>query len=355
MDREQELAQTVVSMLVQDMRQLGYGSLVDLIKKSEYQLEYSYHDNWNGGIDFYFLDLYLPLGEFSRIVNRKDEYDEILNNSLQSFYPNDDNDIRISGIRIKAKMAQYIDWIAIHPNENKESVLRLINEEKDILIKVATGFIQIKDNTENDSYKEKHRHLSDLLSKLGLMHVHEYNDLWAWYTDYKSRGLDTYKSRREYLNKLFAPLIQTIENSEESGLNLLHYEKTGWEKIDDDVLRMREVLDSAYKTQDYQAVGMHGRELLITLAQTVFQKDKHPSPDGTDIGKADSKRMLDAYIAFCLKNKNWEREAKFVKASVDFSNELTHKRTATPMDAELCYTAVLSTVHIIRIMNKYNS
>ena len=34
MDREQELAQTVVSMLVQDMRQLGYGSLVDLIKKS---------------------------------------------------------------------------------------------------------------------------------------------------------------------------------------------------------------------------------------------------------------------------------------------------------------------------------
>lgn len=251
-------------------------------------------------------------------------------------------------------MAQYIDWIAIQPKENKESVLKLVNAEKETLIKVGTGIIKIRDTYENESYKSKHKYLCDVLAKLGLSPVHEYADLWDWYNDYKNKRLETYRSRREYITELFNPLIHTIENSEESGLNLLHYEKIGWDKIDDDMLRMREVLESAHKTQDYQAVGMHGRELLITLAQTVFKKEQHPSIDGTDISETDSKRMLDAYIAFCLKNKSREREAKFAKAAVDFSNELTHKRTAVSMDAELCYTAVLSTVHIIRILHKYN-
>lgn len=91
-----------------------------------------------------------------------------------------------------------------------------------------------------------------------------------------------------------------------------------------------------------------------TLAQTVFDKEKHPSPDGTDIGKEDSKRMLEAYIHYCLHKRSKEREIKFAKSSIDFSNELTHNRTATQMDAELCYNAVLSTVHIIKVLNKYN-
>ena len=184
--------------------------------------------------------------------------------------------------------------------------------------------------------------------------IHRYNDLWDWYNDYKQRNLDTYQSRRAFVRDIYAPLIDTLENSEENTTTLLHYEPTGWDLVDDGVGRMKDVLVSAEKTLDYQSVGMYGRELLITLAQTVFDKSKHPSTDGTDIGSADSKRMLDAYIHYCMHKKSKEREVKFAKASVDFSNELTHNRTATAMDAELCYNAVLSTVHIIRTLNKYN-
>lgn len=56
----------------------------------------------------------------------------------------------------------------------------------------------------------------------------------------------------------------------------------------------------------------------------------------------------------CFDDNSKEREIKFAKSSIDFSNELTHNRTATQMDAELCYNAVLSTVHIIKVLNKYN-
>ena len=65
---------------------------------------------------------------------------------------------------------------------------------------------------------------------------------------------------------IYAPLINTLENSEENTTTLLHYEPTGWDLVDDGVNRMKEVLISAEKTLDYQSVGMYGRELLITLA-----------------------------------------------------------------------------------------
>ena len=344
--------QKIVSMIIQDLRQLNHGAIIDIVKKAEYSLDFVDHDNWNGGIDYFKLKFHLKYADFAKILPVQKKYEEALTNSLNSFYK--DEQLVITGIELVAKIDQYVDWAAIAPQHNKESVLRLIEEEKETLIKAGTGIIQIRDKSENDGYKRRHQYLLSVLKQLGLEPIHRYNDLWDWYNDYKQRNLDTYQSRRAFVRDIYAPLIDTLENSEENTTTLLHYEPTGGDLVDDGVGRMKDVLVSAEKTLDYQSVGMYGRELLITLAQTVFDKSKHPSTDGTDIGSADSKRMLDAYIHYCMHKKSKEREVKFAKASVDFSNELTHNRTATAMDAELCYNAVLSTVHIIRTLNKYN-
>ena len=344
--------QKIVSMIVQDLRQFNHGAIVDIVKKADYSLEFVDHDNWNGGIDYFKLCFHLKYSDFSKILPVKGSYEDAITNSLNSFYK--DEQLIITGIEIVAKIDQYVDWTAIAPQHNKESMLRLIVEEKETLIKAGTGVIQIRDKKENDEYKRKHQYLVGLIKQLGLEPVHGYADLWDWYNDYKLKDLSTYQQRRAFIRNIFKPLEDTLTNSEDTSMNLLHYEPTGWDKVDDGIASMKDVLISADKTMDYQSVGMYGRELLITLAQTVFDKDKHPSTDGTDIGSADSKRMLDAYIHYCMHKKSKEREVKFAKAAVDFSNELTHNRTATAMDAELCYNAVLSTIHIIRVLNKYN-
>lgn len=344
--------QKIVSMIIQDLRQFNHGAIIDVVKKAEYSLDFVDHDNWNGGIDYYKLRLHLKYADFAKILPMQKKYEEALTNSLNSFYK--DEQQVITAVELVAKIDQYVDWAAIAPQHNKESILRLLEEEKDTLIKAGTGVIQIRDKKENDGYKQRHQYLVSLLKQLGLEPVHKYTDLWDWYNDYNLRGLGTYQSRRVFIRDIYSPLIDTLENAEEAMTTLLHYEPTGWDKVDDGVARMKEVLASADETLDYQSVGMYGRELLITLAQTVFDKEKHPSSDGTDIGPADSKRMLDAYIHYCMHKKSKEREVKFAKSAVDFSNELTHNRTASAMDAELCYNAVLSTVHIIRVLNKYN-
>jgi hypothetical protein len=340
---------TIISMIIQDLRTNSLGKIIEIIKKSEFDMDFQYHDNWNGGIDFYILAFYLKYSDYTKIADKKDEYEGIIFASLSSFYT-DETDI-IKGVEIRPKISQYIDWAALSPKENKESILNLINEEKEILIKAGTGIVQIQDV--NKQYITKRKYIIGLLKVMCLEPTHNYNDLWDWYNDYKNRELKTYQSRRDFIKSLYEPLFNVIENSEESVMELSTYELTGWEKVDDTALRMKDILLDASITEDYQSVGMFGRELLISLAQAVFDSEKHFSPDGVEIGGSDSKRMLESYINYCMSHKSNPRAIKYAKSAVDFSNELTHNRTANPMDAELCYTAVISTINIIRTLNKY--
>jgi hypothetical protein len=338
---------SILSMIVQDLRHNNLGKLVDLVKKAEVNLEYLYHDNWDGGIDYHKLVLYLKYADYTAISEKKQEYEDMLGNSLHSFY-NDERDV-IQGVEIAPRIEQYVDWAAV-PDESKESIIKMLNEESSLLVKTGTGQTQIQEV--NTQYKALHYKLTSTLKKMCLEHINPYSDLWDWYNDYKNRSLSTYQSRRAFVKEMYASLIEVIENSDVTFSQMTKYVPTGWDKVDESAIRMREVMLNASITSDYQSVGMYGRELLISLAQVVFDKDKHPSVDGTDIGNADSKRMLEAYIHYCMSHKGNPRAVKFAKSSVDFSNELTHNRTATEVDAELCYTAVISTINLIRILHK---
>lgn len=345
-----ELLDKIVSMIIQNLRLSKHTKLIEIIKKSEYAMEWRDHDNWNGGIDYYDLVFYLDFDEYCVIYDEKETYQEIMEKSLNSFYNDESNIIR--RVVFVAKIESFVDWEALDATENKNTIIRKVNREKEILIKIGTGILKIQDV--NEKYKSEHQHLNSLLKKICLSNPNTYEDLWDWYNDYTEKKLSTYQSRRIYVNNLYSEIINILVKSKVQDNSIVSYVPIGWEKVDDAIIKMKEILVSASLTEDYQSVGMYGREVLITLAQLVFNKDKHPSVDGIDIGKADSKRMLEAYINACLKHRKNPRELKFAKSAIDFSNELTHNRTATAIDSELCYSAVATTVNIIRIINRYN-
>lgn len=215
----------IISMVVKDLRNNGYGYMVDIIKNADYYIDYRGHDNWNCGIDYYNLKLYLDYNEFIKIVSKKKEYEDTIKASLDSFY-NSENEV-INGVSIELKIDYTIDWEAVAPKENKESVIRLLEKEREILIAVGTGEIKIKGMQENEHYKEKHAYICGILKSLCLDHINPYDDLWSWYNDYNTRELKTYKSRRIFIRDMYEPLLATIRNSDESSTKSFHYETTG--------------------------------------------------------------------------------------------------------------------------------
>lgn len=131
-------------------------------------------------------------------------------------------------------------------------------------------------------------------------------------------------------------------------------EPTGWERVDRSIEEMRNRLQVADTEEKYQAIGMLGRETLITIAQQVFDKKLHPSTDGTDISSTDAKRMLEAYLSYELRGES-EKVVKFTKAAVDMSNQLTHDRNATKRAAGICVIAVSMIASLIREIKETES
>lgn len=80
----EELIKKIVSMAVQDLRQHNHGAIVEVIKKSEYSLEWLDHDNWNGGIDIYKLVFHMKYSEYTKILALKETYEQAIKSSMIS-------------------------------------------------------------------------------------------------------------------------------------------------------------------------------------------------------------------------------------------------------------------------------
>jgi len=128
-------------------------------------------------------------------------------------------------------------------------------------------------------------------------------------------------------------------------------EPTGWERVDRSIEEMNKRLRVADTEEKFQAIGLLGRDTLISIAQQVFVKEKHLSIDGTDISPTDSKRMLEAYISSEMKMAS-EKVVKYLKSTVDLSNQLTHDRNATKRDATICVLAISSVANLMRYIKE---
>jgi hypothetical protein len=227
-----------------------------------------------------------------------------------------------------------------------------INYLKNTMTSVSTGGQRIQDV--NEEYKKVYRGVNTSLVKLKIDNPNPYSDLWEWYGKWSSGEMPQYRDRRTYLINLFKDLLMTIESLDENREKELEVELEGWDKIERLIGEIKNRLNEAQNEEQFQAIGLLCRETIISLAQEVYDKDKHPTLDGVEVSNTDAKRMLDAYIAVELSGEQNENLRKHLKSTLGLANELTHKRTADRKDARLCSSATINLVNIIRIINDEN-
>ncbi len=127
-------------------------------------------------------------------------------------------------------------------------------------------------------------------------------------------------------------------------------EPTQWEKVDRQASAMRERLASAASEEEYQAVGHLGREVMISLAQTVIDPAEAVGEDGKLPSSTDAARLLDAYIRKTLPGGGNEALRKAVRGVVQATSAVLHDRRATSKDAALVAELVSSSVHLAHIL-----
>ena len=230
----------------------------------------------------------------------------------------------------------------------KTETERLIELQKGLMIAVATGGPKIQ--TRNSEYKDRRKLISEKLTEIGLNDPNPFDDLWVWYGRWSSGDLQTYQSRREYINQLYQPLLETIiTGMNDNNLREPVYEPTGWERVDRVIDSIISGLPKATTEEDFQSIGLLCRECLISLAQAVYDPTTHKNDDSIEPSKTDANRMLEAYFSFEFSGNTNEVLRKHSKAALALAVELQHRRTANYKHAALCSEATRTVVNIVAI------
>jgi hypothetical protein len=222
-------------------------------------------------------------------------------------------------------------------------LISLLEWIRNTLIAVATGGPRIQEL--NDQYIGTYADVSAALAQRRLENPVPYATLWEWYGRWSTGDLPSYQSRRDFVRELLAPLIHQIRTGRRD-----EPVPTGWPRVDRTVGRIRDDLARATDQEHFQAVGLLCREAMISVAQVVFDRARHPSIDGADISDTDAKRMLEAYFAVELGGGTNEVVRKHAKSALDLANVLQHRRTAGFRDAALCVEATTTVINVIAIV-----
>lgn len=250
--------------------------------------------------------------------------------------------------RITLSGREYLRRLKLELSESEPEILGMLQRLRDIMIAVSTGGPRIDDvNTE---YRNLYTKADDFLRDAGLKHTNPFPDLWDWYGRWRSGDLPSYQSRRSFVADLFNPMFDQVQ-AYKSGRIPPSVEPTGWPQVDRQVGEARRRLAEAESVEQFQAVGLLCREVLISLAQAVHDPERHPALDGTEPSETDAKRMLEAYIAAELMGSSNEGHRRFSKAAYALAVDLQHRRTATFREAALCLEATTSAVNTIAIIS----
>lgn len=127
-------------------------------------------------------------------------------------------------------------------------------------------------------------------------------------------------------------------------------EPTGWQKVDRQLQEARHRLDTARSEEQFQAVGLLCREVLISVAQEVYDSECHTHSGNVAPSPTDASRMLKAYFSSELGSSSNEEARAHAKAALRLALALQHKRTADFRMAALCAEATSSVVNILAVL-----
>lgn len=256
---------------------------------------------------------------------------------------------RLDEVRISPICRQYLRLGELKNDATKNDVLNKIEELKNILISVSTGGARIQEV--NGEYSKAYCLLDQWLSRLGAENPNPYKNLWDWHGRWSQSDLSTYSSRRSFIPNLYQPLIDVITKSSVEEVTS-EYVPTGWERVDRAIYEMKSRQATAITEEQYQAIGMLGRETFISVAQQVFDREIHTTDDGVDPSNTDAKRMLDAFLNYELSGSSNERTRNFAKSAVNMANHITHDRMATRREASMCLISVTAVASLIKLIDE---
>ncbi|MSQ35761.1 MAG: hypothetical protein EXR63_01275 [Dehalococcoidia bacterium] len=229
-----------------------------------------------------------------------------------------------------------------------EQLLDEVEAHASMMTAVATGGPAIA--SVNDEYRARRDLIRSELRDRGVEDPNPHADLWAWY-GYWARFPKWYQ-RRQYVFDMYEPIRELLREQPGRRRHQAAEQPTGWPLVDRQATALRSRLNGVRNEEDFQAVGLLARELMISLAQAVYRREEHGAgADGIWPSDTDAKRMIDAFIGTVLGGGGNEALRRSLRSVVDVAVAVQHDRSATITDAALCAELALASLNLLWIVS----
>lgn len=326
----------------------GEIELVKILNNAELSVLQTDYDNWNGGIYYYTMYVNVDIPDFVKLqsYNIEDIEKHILE-VIKTASRSIDNE-EVYQVLITPKSITKVDW-SLLDGISKKDLESKIEYLRNVMVSVATNGQRIQDVEKE--YSQIYNQVAISLKKLDIENTNPFKSLWDWYGKWRN-DFPKYQERRDYIRNMYDPIMSLFLENEDSRIVDIKIDLSDWDKIKRNIIEIKRREVQAVMEEQYQAVGMLCREVIISLAQAVYVPEKHPSLDGVEISKTDAKRMLDGYIAVTLAGQESEELRSYAKTTNKLANVLTHKRTATKKEMLLCTSATLALINFIGVLEE---
>lgn len=346
-DSEEEI-KVIINTVNELLKADKLTDLISIFSTAQIEIKQSHYDNWNGGTNYYSVNVVTDIATFIKVRERIESIESSILKKFNFATRHIENE-EVVAVKIFPQTDLETDWTSLSGIVSKKGFIEQVNYLKNILISVSTGGQRIQEV--NDQYQDTYKTVNSFLKKINLQNPNPFNDLWQWYDKWNT-NLAKYTERRIFITELYSKLLSTLEDSPNTDNISVIMNLTNWERLDRSIREIKARQAEAYSEEQFQAVGLLCRESIINLAQSVYNEVKHLHEEKTLISVTDSRRMLEAYISTEIKGGSNEILRRYAKVTLELANELTHKRTASRMNANLCITATVTLINLIGIIEK---
>lgn len=232
--------------------------------------------------------------------------------------------------------------------DDLDRLMIILESLKNIMISVATNGPKTKEK--NNEYVALKNEASLLLDKFDLIDPNPYTDLWNWHGKWTDGSMPTYHVRRQFISDMYQELFEQLSNVGKNIATAPADEPTGWERVDRTWSKIKENMRTAKNEEDFQSIGLQCREIIISVAQVVYDPEIHISSDVVKISKTDAKRMIESYLNVVCPGSSNKEIRTYAKTAYDLSNILQHRRNATKKDALICMEVSRSVINLLNVL-----
>ena len=274
------------------MQTRGHDKYYQLIQQAEVNVVNTDIDSWNGGTYGYTVYLNLPVKDYASLSREEiNELEKMMSNSLNEVTKSDENHYFSTQIIPKFTLSD-INWELIGGESGKDQLRKDIEALKDMMISVATGGERIQNV--DARYRSLHSSISSRCKRINIKYDNKFNGLWDWYGRW-TNSMPHYQERRQFINDLLAPTFEAFSNDVTSpSIATPIVELNDWDRINRTVFKIKQNSLTAKNEEDFQQIGLLCRDVIISLAQAVYNPEIHGTTDdkGTVIGPSDAVRMI---------------------------------------------------------------